>query len=151
MFSHGMLDADPPGRLLVPCLLVDGDLLSRCVLGRFARRGMDLIGERRGQPPVALVEGDLDMGMLAEQVSDPLGLDGGLIVHPAGPHRATPQRPALLIGDDGGLDSVLLALARDERPPADPVRPWTADLRLGGVDAELDAAGGGVGDRPPTS
>jgi hypothetical protein len=36
MFSHGMLDADPPGRLLVLCLLVDGDLLGRCVLGRFA-------------------------------------------------------------------------------------------------------------------
>jgi hypothetical protein len=41
---------------------------------------------------------------------------------------------------------VLLALARHERPPSWSVRPRPANLGLGGVEAQLDPAGVGVGD-----
>lgn len=55
----------------MPRLLPGGDLLGRGILAWLGWRGVDLAGERRGQPPVALVDAGLDAGMLAEQVTDP--------------------------------------------------------------------------------
>src|SRR6266545_2141252 len=55
-------------------------------------------------------------------------------------HRVRPPT----VGDGGGLDRVLLALAGYKRPPAGPVGPGPADLGLGAVDAQLDPVGGGV-------
>jgi hypothetical protein len=110
--SIAWLHADPPGRLRSARLLVAGELLGWGVFGGFARRGVDLVGEGRGQPPVALVDPDLDRGMLAEQVGDALGLGGGLVVQATGTHRAAPQDSAVPVAAGGGLDGVLLALAR---------------------------------------
>jgi hypothetical protein len=38
------------------------------------------------------------------------------------------------------------AFPGDERPPSDPVGPRPPDLGLGGVNANLNALGGGVGE-----
>jgi hypothetical protein len=100
---------------------------------------VDLMGERLGQALVAAVHRGLHGWMLAQEVLDPLGLDGGLVVHAARAHRPGPQGPALAVGDGGGLDAVLLAFAGHKRPPAGPVGPWPSDLGLGAVDAQLDA------------
>jgi hypothetical protein len=99
-----------------------------------------------GQAAVAGVHPDVDGGVLAKQVLDPLGLDRGLVVHPARPHRARPQRAALAVADRGGLDRVLLALARHERAPPRPLGTRPADLRRSAVHAQLDPVRGGVGD-----
>src|SRR6266540_5317351 len=68
-----------------------------------------------------------------------------------GSHRPRPQGAALTVGDGGGLDRVLLALAGHKRPPAGPVGPGPADLGLGAVDAQLDPVGGGQQPRSPTT
>jgi hypothetical protein len=116
-------------------------------LGSLRGGAWDLVGEGRCQPSVTLVDPDLDRGMLAEQVGDALGLGGCLVVHATGTHGAAPQCAAVPVAAGGGLDGVLLALARNERPPSWSVRPRPANLGLGGVDPQLDPAGVGVGDR----
>src|SRR6266545_3493108 len=68
-----------------------------------------------------------------------------------GSHRPRPQGAALTVGDGGGLDRVLLALAGHKRPPAGPVGPGPADLGLGAVAAQLDPVGGGQQPRSPTT
>jgi hypothetical protein len=67
-------------------------------------------------------------------------------VHPAGPERAQPQQPAVLVADRGGLDGVLLLLAGHERPPPGPARRGAAHLHLSAVDPQLHALGSGVGE-----
>jgi hypothetical protein len=51
------------------------------------------------------------VGELGEQVFDAFGLERGLVVHPAWPVGADPQRAALAVGSDGALVGVLPPLA----------------------------------------
>jgi hypothetical protein len=51
-----------------------------------------------------------------------------------------------VVGDDGGLHGVLFLLARDERAPSAASGWRPADLDLGGVQAELNALGLGIGE-----
>src|SRR6266516_2376865 len=146
VFGVGVLDADPLGGLLLAGLLVGGQLLGWRVVGWFGWRATDLVGERLGQAPVAGIDRGVDVVVSPEQVLDALGLDCGLVVHPAWSDRAGPKGAAGAVADGGDLDGVLLALARDKRPPPTPVGPGSADLGLGPVKAQLDAAGGGVGE-----
>ena len=63
------------------------------------------------------------------------------------PGRNAPaQGAALLAGDDGGLLGVLLLLARDERAAARFPGTGASDLHFCAVQADSDAAGGGVGE-----
>jgi hypothetical protein len=107
---------------------------------------VDLVAERLGQALIAGVNRGRDGGVLAQQVLDALGFDGGLVVHAARAHRPGPKGPAVPVGDGGGLDGVLLLLAGDERPPPRPVGPWPADLGLGPVQAQLDPFGRCIGE-----
>lgn len=122
------------------------DLLGRGVLGRLGWRGADPIGKCLGKPPVTGVHPGHDGRVVPQRLLDSLGLDGGLVVHPVRSHRPRPQGAALTVGDGGGLDRVLLALAGHKRPPAGPDGPGPADLGLGAVDAQFDPVGGGVGE-----
>lgn len=142
----GVLDADPLGGLLLSGLLPGRGLAGRGVLARLERRRGDLAGELPGQALVSSIDVCFDLRVLLEQVADSLGLDRGLVVHPAGPERPGPQRAAVRPGDDGGLLGVLPALAGDERPAAGPARPGAADLHLGAVHPQLHAVRGGVGE-----
>jgi hypothetical protein len=69
--------------------------------------------------------------MLGEQVTDALGVDGGLVVHPPWLRRASPQRPPCGVTAGGELDGVLLGLARHECPPPRAVGLGSANLGLG--------------------
>jgi hypothetical protein len=144
--GDGMLHTDPPRGLLLACLLVDGDLFGRRVLGRFGWWGVDLIGKRLGQALVAGVDGDGDGWVLARQVFDPLGLDRGLVVHAAWARRPGPSvRPW-----PSEMVVVLMVFCcllpeTNARPPST-VRPGPPDLGLGPIQAKVDAFGGGVGE-----
>jgi len=88
----------------------------------------------------------LDLGELLKEAGDALGLNGGLVVHAPGAERAGPQGAAVLVGDDGGLRGVLLFLARDEGAAAGLAGAGAPDLHFGAVQAQGDAAFGGVGE-----
>jgi hypothetical protein len=79
-FGGGVLNADPPGRLLVAFLFPAGSLLGWRVLAGFFRRGADLGGEVAGQALIAGIGLGLDAGMAAEQVFDPAGAQRSDIV-----------------------------------------------------------------------
>ena len=73
----GVLDADPLRGLLVAGILPGGDVLGRCDFLRLQRRGLDLVGELLGQPPVPGVDLGLDLRIVLEQVGDALGPQRG--------------------------------------------------------------------------
>src|SRR6266516_2153188 len=79
--GDGMLDTDPLRGLLGAGCPVDGEFLGERLRVQLGWRAVDLVGERLGQPLVAAVHCGGDGGMVAQQVLDPLGLDGGLVVH----------------------------------------------------------------------
>jgi hypothetical protein len=83
---------------------------------------------------------------LLQQVIDAVGLQRGLVVHPARAERHVGQGAPALIADLGELDGVLLLLPGHERPPAGPARLWAADLDLAAVGVQPDPAGGGIGE-----
>jgi hypothetical protein len=83
----------------------------------------------------------------AKLFGDALGAHGSLIVHPPGPGHTREQGAALMVAERGGLDGVLLLLARDERfAPGAPCL-WASDLDFRAVHADLDAFGPGVGEQ----
>jgi hypothetical protein len=112
--TAAMPHADPPRRLRSTRLLVADDLLGWGVLGGLVRRGVDLVGNGRGQSPVAVADPDVDRGTLAEQVGDALGLGGGLVVHATGAHRAALQGATVPVA--GRIAFGLVAAAREAFP-----------------------------------
>lgn len=144
-FGVGVLDTDP-GRGLPSPRLAPGVVVAIAgVLLRFLRRRGDLAGEFLGQALVAGVDLRPDAGTGPELLGDALGANSGLVVHPAGPFRPGVEQAALTVAERGGLDGVLPAFARDERPAPGAAGLRTADLGLGPVEPQFDALGLGVG------
>lgn len=64
----------------------------------------------------------------------------------AGPYDPGQQHPALSVAERGGLDRVLLPLARDKGPASGAARLGASDLGLGSVEPQFDGLGLGVGE-----
>lgn len=82
-----MLDTDPPGGLLLARHLIDGEPLGRRLL---TRRAWISSGNALARPLWPLSTHGRDGGVLAQQVLDALGLDGGLVAHAARAHYPRP-------------------------------------------------------------
>jgi hypothetical protein len=135
--------------LAVQLAQVDDEVLKVGVrgVGQQVELGDHLTGMVAGQPAIALVCPHAHTGEVVEQVVDALGLQRGLslIVHTAWPYGTGPQQPAGLVADDRALDGVAALGAADERFAAGPSGLWAAHGDVGGVDAQVEAGGLGVG------
>ena len=134
--GDGMLDADPPGRLLFAGRFPFGGLTGCGVLPRFLGRGGDLAGEVPGQALVSGVDVGGDIWVGPEQASMPSVRSAVASSHAARadrPGHSEPPRPSPITV---GLFVFCFFLPdTNARRPGRPA--GQADLHLGAVDAQV--------------